>query len=249
MSSGLNLQRQLRTLRPLRDRSTGYSLRTQYADSCVPKYGCGAASALCSHTPFVGYGRKHTNPCPTAGYGLLSRLNLTFLIFQERKDGNVAFRNLSWMSGKGFPALHPLWKAQLSHQVGHPHRPQMRCTQRGRRVIHTTQMKSRISIPPKAKSLMMRFLTMFGSWVLMMRPRNLLQHYTSWRTFMPHDPRCFGGRGLGDMLHPSRRGPSLPVRLAHHQISAPCAYSLWAKGGGKQALAGLVLLEGGTLCL
>ena len=174
MSSGLNLQRQLRPLRPLRVRSIGYSLRTRYADSCDPKYGCGAASALCSRIPSVGYGRKHTNPCPTAGYGLLPRHNRTFLIFQERKNGNVAFRNLSWMSGKGFPALHPLWKAQFSHQVGHPHHPQMRCTQRARRVIHTTQMKSRISILPKAKSLMMRFLTMLGSWGLMTRTRNLL---------------------------------------------------------------------------
>ena len=216
MSSGLNLQLQLRTLLPLRVRSTGYSLRTQYADSCGPKYGCGAASALCSHIPSVGYGRKHTNPCPTAGYGLLPRPNPTFLIFQERRNGNVAFRNLSWMSGKGFPALPPLWKAQFSHQVGHPCRPQLRSTKRAKKVIYITHMKSRTSIPLKAKSLMTRFLTMLGSWVLMMRPRNLLQHYSSWRTTIPHDSRCNGDRGMGAMLHPSRRGPSLLVRLAHY---------------------------------
>ena len=192
MPLGLSLQRLLRTL-PLRDRSIGYSLRTQSADFCVPKYGCGAASALCSHIPSVGYGRKHINPCQTAGYGLLPRHNLTFLIFQERKNGNVAFRNLSWMSGKGFPALPPLWKAQFSHQVGHPYRPQLRSTSRARRVIHTTQMKSRTSIPLKAKSLMMRFPTMLGSWGLMTRTRNLLGHNPSLHTSLPHDPRYIGG--------------------------------------------------------
>ena len=174
MSSGLNLQRQLRTLRPLRVRSTGYSLRTQYAGSCVPKYGCGAASALCSRIPSVGYGLKFIKPFQTAGYGLLPRPNPTFLIFQERRNENVAFRNLSWMSGDGFPALSPLWKVHSSHQVAHPCRPQLRSAQRARRVIHPTQMKSRTWIPLKAKSLMMRFLTMLGSWALMTSSRKLL---------------------------------------------------------------------------
>ena len=236
MSSGLNLQRQLWTLRPLRVRSTGYSLRTQYAAPCVPKYGCGAASALCSHIPSVGYGRKHTNPCPTAGYGLLPRHNLTFLIFQARKDGNVAFRNLSWMSGEGSLALPPLWEAHYSHQVGHPYRPQLRSILRAKRVTHNTQMKSRTSIPLKAKSLMMRFLTMLGSWVLMMRPKNLLQHYTSWRTIIPHDPRCFGGRGLGDMLHPSRRGPSPLVRFAPHHLRNSVLIAFGPKVEGNRPL-------------
>ena len=44
---------------------------------------------------------------------------------------------------------------------------------RAKRVIYITQMKSRTSIPLKAKSLMMRFLMTLGSWGLMVRTRNL----------------------------------------------------------------------------
>ena len=62
----------------------------------------------------------------------------------------------------------------------------------------------------------MRFLTTLGSWVLMMKPRNLIRHQSSWRFAIPHDSRCIGDRGLGALLHPSWRGPSLLVRLAHH---------------------------------
>ena len=57
-----------------------------------------------------------------------------------------------------------------------PSHPQMRSTPRARRVTHTTQTKSRILIPPKAKFLMMRFLTTLGSWDLMMKPRSLMRH-------------------------------------------------------------------------